>query len=89
MISFDLEDAHGNDYDLIYNHMKSKFPKFCKILSTTCLIKTDYDIKAIRNWFKNCTDDEDNISVFVVRYDDSAYWISEAVLEDIQKLTSM
>ena len=88
MISFDLEDPHTNDYDSIYKSMKKTFPNFCKILSTTCLIKTDSNSREIRKWFKTCTGDENNISVFVARYDDSAYWIAASVIKDIKKLRS-
>ncbi len=86
MVSFDLEDSCTHDYDFVYKSMEKTFPNFCKILSTTCLIKTDSTCKEIREWFKNCVDNKNNISIFVAQYDYSTYWINKSIKENIKKL---
>ena len=86
MVSFDLEDPYSNDYDSIYARVKNKFPKSCKILSTTCLIKSHIDIDSIRDWFQMCTDDKNNISVFVVEWEYYSSWFTRSTKNEIIKI---
>ena len=86
IVSFDLEDPYNNDYDSIYARMKNKFPKSCKILSTTCLIKSDDDIDSIKNWFQMCTGDENNISVFVAEWEYYSSWLTGSTRNEIIRI---
>ncbi len=85
-MSFDLEDPNNNDYESIYSRMNNKFPKSCKILSTTCLIKSNDNIDTIRDWFQMCTDDENNISVFVAEWEGYSAWITETARKAIEEI---
>lgn len=85
-MSFDLDDPDSNDYEPIYARIENKYQKSCKILSTTCLIKSNDDINSIRDWFQMCTGDKSNISVFVAEWESYSSWLSKSARKMIDEI---
>ena len=87
VVSFDLIDPYGHDYDKIFKQVKEHFATSCSILSTTCLIKSNENIKEILDWFKQCVGD-DKIRIFVSEYcpENRTYFLDDIITECIKKM---
>lgn len=84
-MSFDLDNS--TDHAQIRQNIENTFSKSCHILTTTWLIKSTKDAAWIRDWFRNCTD-ENKLSIFVTEYDEYRYasWLTKSVMDSINDL---
>lgn len=88
MASFDLEGCEPKDYDELKKRVERTFPKSCKILSTTYLIRTNESENALTDWFKSQMKNKNDINICVVKYVDSQYWLPESIRDCISKMRS-
>ena len=88
MASFDVEDWESKDYDELEKRVGKTFPKSCKILSTTYLIRTNENKDTITDWFKNQMKNKDKIRICVVKYVESQYWLSKPIRDCISNMQS-
>lgn len=87
IVSFDILDSNSNDYDAIYEKAEKHFLKFCKILSTTCLIKSNKTVSEIQEWFERNTNGI-NIRLFISEYTPKRRWyyLSKSVVKCVKEL---
>lgn len=86
MLSFDLIDCEPKDYEALKKYIHAKFPKSCKILSTTYLIRTNESEDAIADWLKSQMTDKNTIRLCVVKYVESQSWLSKSIQDCISKM---
>ncbi len=86
MISFDLIDCKPKVYDELEKRVDKKFPKSCKILSTTYLIRTNESEDTIADWLKKQMIDKNAIRLCVAKYVESQSWLSKSIQDCISKM---